>query len=450
MIFALLRGHRAVAAAFLIAWLFLPMFAYRISGAPDYTKVSATTVGVFLAVLLLDSAKLLQFRPRWFDLPMLLWCLWPFGSSLSNDLGAYDGLSEMVKQIVTWGLPYFIGRLYFGDLASLRDLATGVALGGLVYAPLCLFEIKMSPQLHTWVYGFHQHDFRQAVRGDLWRPTVFMQHGLAVGTFMASAALASFWLWYSGSVRKLFNIPMVWVFGVILVTTALTRSALAVALLAAGIGALLLLKHGRMRVAIACMAMVPFVYVGLRTAGGWSGQELLDVSTMTMGEGRATSLHTRLYSEDVLWSRASQRPLFGWGGWGRNMEYDRETYLSLAIPDGLWIIIAGTNGMAGLAMFAAAMLAGVWRMFRNARAWQWRHPAMAGAVTMAMLLIIHMCDNLLNAMINPIFVLGAGGLAGLVYRSARTAPRPQSVPMAQQGARAEDPLQEGAARPVTQ
>jgi len=33
-----------------------------------------------------------------------------------NGSGVYDGLSVMLSQIVTWGLPYFIGRVYFDDL----------------------------------------------------------------------------------------------------------------------------------------------------------------------------------------------------------------------------------------------------------------------------------------------------------------------------------------------
>ena len=58
-------------------------------------------------------------------------------------------------------------------------------LGGLIYVPLCLFEVRMSPQLHNMVYGFAQHSFGQTVRGGGWRPMVFMQHGLAVGLFMS-------------------------------------------------------------------------------------------------------------------------------------------------------------------------------------------------------------------------------------------------------------------------
>ena len=54
-----------------------------------------------------------------------------------------------------WGVPYLIGRFYFNDAAGTRDLALGLLLGGILYLPFCLFEIRMSPVLHTTLYGLH-------------------------------------------------------------------------------------------------------------------------------------------------------------------------------------------------------------------------------------------------------------------------------------------------------
>ena len=44
LLFAVLAPRRAVMAAYLASWLFLPMAGYSIPGLPDYTKTSATTV----------------------------------------------------------------------------------------------------------------------------------------------------------------------------------------------------------------------------------------------------------------------------------------------------------------------------------------------------------------------------------------------------------------------
>ena len=48
----------AVIAAFLIAWLFLPMAGFRLAGLPDYTKMSATTLGVLMGAALFDADRL--------------------------------------------------------------------------------------------------------------------------------------------------------------------------------------------------------------------------------------------------------------------------------------------------------------------------------------------------------------------------------------------------------
>src|SRR5438067_1065195 len=179
-LFMILPPRRAVITAFLAAWLFLPMAGYSIHGLPDYTKMSATAMGVVMAAAIFDADRLLSFRPRWVDIPMFTFILSPAVSSYLNGLGLYDGCSEIVRGFVTWGLPYVIGRVYFCDLEGARELAIGLFLGGLVYVPLCWFEIRVSPQLHRWVYGFHAHAFVQEIREGGFRPTVFMQHGLMV------------------------------------------------------------------------------------------------------------------------------------------------------------------------------------------------------------------------------------------------------------------------------
>ena len=56
VLFAALPPRRAVPVSFIGAWLFLPMAGWDLSGLPDYTKTSATSVGALLGVLL--------FRPR--------------------------------------------------------------------------------------------------------------------------------------------------------------------------------------------------------------------------------------------------------------------------------------------------------------------------------------------------------------------------------------------------
>ena len=127
------------------AWLLLPPYTLDISGLPDYSKSMAAVLGVMLGTLIFAPDRLLSFRPRWFDLPMLAWCFCGIASSLQNGLGLYDGLSDALSQIVTWGLPYLIGRIYFGNPEDLRYFAVAMVIGGLAYVLPCLWEIRMSP-----------------------------------------------------------------------------------------------------------------------------------------------------------------------------------------------------------------------------------------------------------------------------------------------------------------
>jgi hypothetical protein len=81
--------------------------------------------------------------------------------------------------------------------------------------------------------------------------------------------------------------------------------------------------------------------------------------------------------------------------------------------DGLWVITLGQFGIAAvIALTATITLPAVLLVIRTPMR-LWDHPIMATAAPLAVLLLVHMCDNLLNAMVNPIYILAAGGLSAL-------------------------------------
>src|SRR4051812_49225914 len=188
-LFASMPARRAVITAYIAGVLFLPCTGYKLPGVPDYSRATATSFLVLIGVVLFDSGRLLRFRPSLLDLPMAVFCVVPLLSSLTNGMGGYDGLSAVVHQTILWGGPYFMGRLYLGEIAAHRELALGILIGAVVYIPLCLLEVRLSPQLHNWVYGFHAHQFAQTIRLGGYRPVVFMEHGLAVGLWMGTASV---------------------------------------------------------------------------------------------------------------------------------------------------------------------------------------------------------------------------------------------------------------------
>ena len=447
LLFVLLPPRRAVIAAFLLAWLFLPMAGYGVPGLPDYTKMSATTFGVLIGAALFDTDRLLSWRPRWVDIPMFIWCTSPLVSSYVNGLGIYDGASEIVRQFITWGLPYLIGRVYFNDLESLRDLAIGIFIGGVIYLPLCWFEVRFSPQLHKWIYGFRQHSFHQNMRDGGFRPMVFMQHGLMVGMWVAMTALIGLWLWRSKVVEKIWDIPMYVLVPALIFTIYLCKSKYAVLLFVAGAGALFATKMLRTKALIACMLLVPIGYTALRASGAMTGETIIAASQAIFGEERSKSAAMRLNNEVPLAARAMEKPVWGWGGWG-NARVQNEQGKDL-ITDSLWIIVLGKYGWVGLLAISAVLLLPMALVVKDWRVELWHHPLVAPVVVLGVVCMLYMFDHLMNAMVNPIFMLAAGAVSSAHYVFPEMARRatPQQMTGATPVAARRRPVFGGGAQP---
>jgi hypothetical protein len=394
----------------------LPVVAYRIPGIPDYTKTSATSLSVMLAVLIFDAERLLSLRPRWFDLPVCLFCVAPFCSSVSNGLGSYDGLSESFSTIVIWGIPYLLGRAYFASLTAIKELATAIVLGGLAYIPFCWYEILMSPVLHYKVYGFSPK-WTNTMRFGGWRPMVFMQDGLMLGVWMAMASLIGIWLWNSRSERSLGGYTIGQLVVPLVITTIWCRALGGLLLLAFGCGVLWWIRTFDSRWALCgLIAIAPF-YLGTRATGVWDGQKAYDMIAM-IDIDRASSFKTRLDNEQILVAKALERPIFGWGGWGRARVYD-EWGNDISITDGQWIITLGNNGVLGLAsLFTLLLLPGALVV------WRWRildasSPATAPLVALSVVVSLYAIDMLPNGMRNPVFMIACGAVTCVAATCSR-------------------------------
>lgn len=437
VLFTVLLPRRAVIVGMLGAWLFLPMAAYPLPGLPDITKMSITCVTVFLGTVIFDARRFSRLRWSWADSAMLIWVLVPLPSAINAGYGAYEGFAGMLSQLVAWGMPYVIGRLYFSDPESLRELAIGIFVAGLVYVPFVLFEARMSPQLHTWAYGFHQHVFAQAKRGGGWRPTVFMQHGLAVAMFMGTAAVCGIWMWTAGQLRTVSimrgAVPT-WILAIgLFVVAAACRSSYALLLMLAGTGALLASRMLGTRVILAGMLLIAPLYVSARTVGGWDAQVLRDVAGEMYGEDREGSLGARLDSENALWRWVRGDLLLGRCRLGDLMSGDREQW-GRFIPDGLWLIALGKYGIVGLVAMFGVLLLPAASFLRRHGPTELMRPEMAGATALMLVVVLYAWDNLLNAMVNPIYLLAAGGLAVVgvgttAFRRGSDAPRDTANPL---------------------
>ena len=449
-LYQFLRPHRACIAAYLIGWLFLPMGSIHLHGILDLSKITMPSLAVLLATFLFDFDRLSQFKWRLWDIPMLVWSICPIFSSLMNHLGMYDAIATITNQwIGVWGLPYFLARIYFTDRSSLGDLAVGIVLGALLYMPLTLWEVRMSPQLHAKLYGFYQHDFSQTRREDAWRPMVFMQHGLALAMFMGMATVVAAGLWL-GQVRvRLFGITMFWAMVMLMVTTFFCHSMGATIWMLCGVATVVMVRTARSPWALVAILLIPPLYMVTRAEGLFSGQSMVSF-IRHYSLDRAASLQTRLTNENLFVAKAMQRPIEGYAStnW-----FPRDPIGGgfMGIPDGMWVIVLGKHGLIGLISLTLAMLLPLWFFIRGGRGfWIWDRfshgggpgvlsvipivgqgwllvwicdqiakrisdgaATMVWASSLACIVGLFMFDNLMNAMPNPLFVLAAGGLVSV-------------------------------------
>ncbi len=421
-IFLQFSPRRAVIISFLVAWLFLPQRAgFVFSGIPDYTRISATCYSILLLTFIFDSKRIQYFKFSWLDLPMLILCICPFFSSITNGLGAYDGLSSTLSVTVQFGLPYFLGRIYLNNLSALNQLAKSIFFSGLIYLPLCLYEIRFSPQLHNMIYGYHAHSFAQTIRYGSFRPTVFMIHGLEVGMWMMAVTLIGIWLWQAKVIKQIWSIPIIGLVVALIITFILVKSTGAYLYLIYGVFILFVAKKLRRSLALLILIITISVYLSFASTGNFStknAEPVLSAIATNISTARAQSLEFRLENEELLIEKALERPIFGWGGWGRNRVYDynwRGELVDVSVTDSLWILTYGQRGLVGLvSLYTAFFVPVLIFTIKRYPARYWFHPQVAPTASLVVVITLYMLDNLLNAQFNPIFVLICGGVTGLV------------------------------------
>ena len=371
LLFMALPPRRAVVVAVVGGWLLLPPTGIGLPGLPDYDKVMATMAGISLATLIFQPNRLIAFRPRWFDLPALLWCLCATISSLANDLGLYDGLSAAFSSFDPWGLPYLIGRLYLGDREGMRELAIGIAIGGIILVLPCLFEMRMSPILQSKVYGIGRYE---GTRFGSWRPFVFFSTGLELGMWMTASSLAAVWLWLSGAFRQPRLRPLAWCLPILLITTFFCRATGAFILLIVGLTTLWLCTRFGSKLLFCALLLVPPLYYAVRIPDLWTGNELVTFVETYINKERAGSLAFRFEKESLLTNRAMLQPVWGWGRWGRSRVVDEQSGRDIAPTDGLWVIYLGCYGCVGLTLWTTMMLLPTWLFVLRVPVRQWRDP----------------------------------------------------------------------------
>lgn len=172
-------GYKAFTWSFLLAMFFLPSNLpndLQVVGLPDITKVSAVTYGMMPATFLFHLHKVRLAR-KW-DLLLLVMLASVVQTALENEQTLYDGVSNALSYFVELVAIIFLLRVHVRDAEHGRYFLRSLVVLGSLYAPLLLWEWRMSPQLHTEVYGYFPHQFLQMARWGFYRPLGFFPHAL--------------------------------------------------------------------------------------------------------------------------------------------------------------------------------------------------------------------------------------------------------------------------------
>ncbi len=341
-------------------------------------------------------------------IPVLAAPLCPMAASLTNGLGPYDGMAASSQYFLSFSVPFLLGRSFLATPDGSRLLARSFIIGALSYIIPCLIEIRLSPQIHYWFYGT---SFYGGMRLGGYRPAVFMKTGLQLGIWMSCCAFVALCCFMDPSrqpARRLLDAKSFWA---IFIVNILCRSTGAIVILAAGIAAMLPVHLKRSRLGLIALLLICPLYMVTRLTGVWDGRGLVTFSGV-IDKSRASSLETRLDNEDELMAKAKQRPLFGWGGWGRSRIYD-DRGNNKSLVDGRWIGFLGEVGVIGLfCEFWTLLLPLLVTIIRWRTVWNCPYNA-AAIISISGACSFWAINFLSNNQPNPFYWLCAGAISGV-------------------------------------
>ncbi|MGG7566226.1 hypothetical protein ACQ5SO_08710 [Rhodovulum sp. DZ06] len=330
------------------------------------------------------------------------------GDQAIRGMTMYDNLSGVQRALLAV-LPLLLARRYLFAPAHHAALVKVVVIAMLGYALLMAFEVRFSPQLHNIFYGFFQHDFAQTVRYGGFRPVVFLPNGL-VTAMMAGVGFIAAIAWWKAMRRKQRREGLEAHAGLVamaMTVTLLITKSIGAVVSGAFLGAIAFMAGRRTQLTIAALcALLAIGYPALRGGGLVPTQKILSAAAAVGKEG---SMRVRFQSEDRLINKAMQRPLFGWGGLGRNRYFNTEAWnVDTGVTDGYWTIVITSGGwyeyIARFGLLCLPVLM-IWRR-RKDEDMGWETAAIS------LMLAMNLLDLLPNAGLTPVTFLLAGALLG--------------------------------------
>lgn len=411
--------ERALVWSFFAGMLVLPpVAAIEMPMIPDLNKNVITTLSAFFCVLMIKGRSGLLPQSRLARLLLLIFLFSPFATVLTNrepimfavggipGLTLYDAITITISQFVVI-LAMLLARRVLATPEALHEVLKALAVAGLVYSIPMLYEARMSPQLNVMIYGYFQHEFLQSMRFGGFRPFVFTEHGLLLAfyTLCMMTAAATLARYASPAMRIRWILATLYLGLMLLICRSLGPIVYACAMIP-----LVLFASPRWQARVSVLlATIVIAYPILRGADLVPIEEMLSMAE-SVETDRADSLQFRFEHEAMLLARAQEKPIFGWGSWGRNMVYEHETGRSITVSDGRWVIVIGVAGWVGYIGEFGLLALPLFMLSRQLRG----RPSEAGryAGTLALILAFNMVDLLPNASLFPFTWLIAGTVLG--------------------------------------
>lgn len=326
---------------------------------PPLDKESIPAIAALIGCLFIKKVKVKLIPKagieRWLVIVLLIT---PFFTMVNNQesynyipgLTVHDTISAVINLYLRV-LPFILGLQLIKTHEDQLMLFKLLVMAGLFYSLLILFEIRMSPQLHTWVYGFFPHDFQQQMRFEGFRSVVFLGHGLLVSMFVAIVLGASTILLKQKI--KVFGFPpwLIIIYFIVLLILSKTVGAFLLGLLLFTVVAWL--SVNMIKQLSLLLVFTVLLYPMLSIFDFFPHQQLVQLAT-DFDPGRGQSLGFRFMHENFLLEHAQEKLFFGWGGWGRNRLED-------SVTDGYWIINFGQFGLFGFLSLFGLLAVSVWK-----------------------------------------------------------------------------------------
>ena len=298
-------------------------------------------------------------------------------------------------------LPFIVALQLVKTYEDQIQMLKLLVIAGLLYSVLIMFEIRMSPQLHKWIYGFFPHSWGQQVRYGGFRPVVFLGHGLWVSIFLVMVVGSTVAL--SKIKIRLTRFPDALVIGYLILLLVLSKGFGSIILGLIMLLVILFLRARAMYVAALGIGALAITYPFLCILEIFPHRYIIEQLDL-INSAQAGSLQFRFNHELALLERATEKILFGWGAWGRNRLID-------SVVDGYWIGLLGSYGVVGFTAIFGLMFTTLWKAGSCLKLLVDENEKILLSAHCLMVALI-MIDQIPNHSENPLFWVLIGVLAG--------------------------------------